>query len=262
MLASMPRALVAAVFLVATSLLASAPRASAQTEADLERARTLFAEGVELTHEERWDEAVARFRQVLEVRSTPQVQYNLALALERSGELSEAASILREIQDSRELNRQQRRDAARLLNTIGPRLGQLIVRISGDEAGVRVQVGDDEVPLDRIGQPLVVDPGTHRVSMHRRGREVASQQVTVTSGEPSEVTLVEVAVAPEPIPQRAPATEEPAGELNIAEQWWFWVVIGAIVVTGVTIGIVAGTSSSGPSAVSGNLTPGVLEVRF
>jgi hypothetical protein len=261
--AVMARALLGllAALLVAMSL---APTALAQSEEDLQRARALFAEGVELANAEQWDEAVDRFRQVLEVRSTPQVKYNLALALEGAGELSEAATLLREIQDSRELDRRTRRDVQRLLEAIGPRLGQLTVRITGDEAGVRVLVDGDEVPLDRVGQPLAVDPGEHRVVMERRGRAVASQSVTVTSGETAEVTLVETAVPAAALDDELLTQEVPpaAGGGNVLEEWWFWTIIGAVVLaTAVTIGVVAATSGP-PSPVQGNLMPGVLEVML
>lgn len=251
---------------LAAAFLASAlvSPALAQSEEDLARARALFAEGVELTHEEQWEEAVERFRQVLEVRSTPQVKYNLALALEGAGELSEAAALLREIQDSRELDRRTRRDVQRLLQAIGPRLGQLTVRITGDEAGVRVLLDGDEIPLDRVGQPLATDPGEHRVVMERRGRAVASQTVTVTSGESTEVTLVETAVVASAVDEELLTREIPpaASGGNVLEEWWFWTIIGAVVVaTGVTIGIVAATSGP-PSPVQGNLSPGVLEVML
>ena len=251
---------------LAAAFLASAlvSPALAQSEEDLARARTLFAEGVELTHEEQWEEAVERFRQVLEVRSTPQVKYNLALALEGAGELSEAAALLREIQDSRELDRRTRRDVQRLLQAIGPRLGQLTVRITGDEAGVRVLLDGDEIPLDRVGQPLATDPGEHRVVMERRGRAVASQTVTVTSGETTEVTLVETAVVASAVDEELLTREGPpaASGGNVLEEWWLWTIIGAVVVaTGVTIGIVAATSGP-PSPVQGNLSPGVLEVML
>ena len=261
---AMARALlgIVAAVLVATALV---PPALAQSEEDLARARALFAEGVELTHAERWEEAVERFRQVLEVRSTPQVQYNLALALEGAGELSEAAALLRTIQDSRELDRRTRRDVQRLLESIGPRLGQLTVRITGDEAGVRVLVDGDEMPLDRIGQPLASDPGEHRVVMERRGRVVASQTVTVVSGENAEVTLVETAVSASALDDDLLTRQDPApagGGGNVLEEWWFWTIIGAAVLaTAVTVGVVAATSGP-PSPVQGNLTPGVLEVML
>lgn len=242
---------------------ALASPALAQSDEDLERARTLFAEGVELTQEERWSEAIERFRQVLEVRATPQVKYNLALALEANGQLSEAAALLREIQDSRQLGRRARRDVQRLLRLIGPRLGQLTVRISGDEAGVRVLLDGDEVPLDRIGQPLTVDPGERRVVMQRRGREVASQSVRVEAGQSAEVTLVETRVRPEAVETALVTQEEPLPpSRSVLEEWWFWTIIGAVVVIagGVTIGVVAGSSSGPPNPVQGNLDPGVIEV--
>ncbi len=99
-------------------VLAATSGASAQSEAELDRARTLFGEGVELTQQEQWADAADRFRQVMEVRATGQVKYNLALALSHTTELAEAAVLLREAVDDHELRRRTRREATNLLESI------------------------------------------------------------------------------------------------------------------------------------------------
>lgn len=95
--------------------------AAAQSDAELERAREAFAAGVEATDEGRWDDAVASFREVMGVRATPQVKYNLAVALEQTGEYVETEQLLEEVVDGPELDRRTRREAEQLLEEVGPR---------------------------------------------------------------------------------------------------------------------------------------------
>ena len=136
-------------------------RAEAQTEAELETARATFMEGVELSGDAQWAEAAQRFREVLAVRSTAQVQYNLGLALSHTDALVEAAELLRAALDSDELDRRRARDIRRLLEELEPRLARITVRTMGDEAGANVTLDGEAVGLDQIGTAIPVDPGAH-----------------------------------------------------------------------------------------------------
>ena len=107
---------------LAVVVAAAAPApAAAQSDADLERAREAFAAGVEATDEGRWDDAVASFREVMEVRATPQVKYNLAVALDQTGEYVEAEQLLRDAIESGELDARTQDEAEALLATVAPR---------------------------------------------------------------------------------------------------------------------------------------------
>ncbi len=249
---------------LALAIVLSGTPARAQTPEELEAARALFAEGVQATQDERWDDAADRFRRVMRVRATGQVKYNLALALSHTGEIAEAAALLREVVDDRELDRRTRRDARTLLAGIEPRLGHLTVRLEGDEAGVAITLDGEPLGLDRVGTPFEVDPGEHRLALRRGDREVGARTVTVGAGESAEASLVETSVresdqADDLLADTQPVA--PAGR-SVIEEWWFWTIVGAIVVVGVGVGVGAAVASSGPSAVQGNLSPGVLEVML
>ncbi len=243
-------------------LLASA--ASAQTDEELEEARTLFGEGVQLTQEERWEEAAERFRRVMRVRATGQVKYNLALALSHTSALAEAATLLREVVDDAELDRRTRRDARRLLDEIQPRLAHLTVRVQGDEAGLALTLDGAPLGLDRLGTPIPVDPGRHTLAARRGAREAGTREITLAEGESGEVTLVATAVhasdEPPGLFDDEPSAHASSG--NVLEEWWLWTLVGAVVVVGVGIGVGVAVATSGPSPVQGNLSPGVLEVTL
>ncbi len=241
--------------------------ALAQSEADLERARAQFQQGVELSDQGRWPEAAARFRAVMEVRATGAVKYNLGVALEQTGEIAEASELLADVVDDPEVDRRMRRDAERLLASIEPRLGHLTVHVDGDEAGARITVDEDELALDRIGRPVPVDPGSHQVALRRGTEAVDARTVSVGEGESVEVRLDATAV-PSPAEAAGTAVDD---ELLAAEddgehggsvfgEWWFWTGVGALVVGAVLVGVLV-SSGGEPDPVQGNLSPGVLEVR-
>lgn len=257
------RGLVCAALLVAALL---STTASAQSDDDLERARTLFAEGVDATHEERWDDAIDRFRQVLAVRATPQVKYNLGIALERAGHLVEARALLTEVVDHRELDRRARREVREVLRSIEPRIGQLTVRVESDDpSGARVTLDGAELPAERWGQATPVDPGEHALALIRGERALVERTITVPEGGSEEIAIEdpgEPDLTPELEPEPAPVIPDPAPARSVLEEWWFWTAIAAVVVLigGVSVGLALG--GSGPQPVQGNLTPGILEVTL
>lgn len=229
---------------VTFAVLVLAPQAQAQSEEDLARARERFSECVASMDAERNADAVDCFREVMAIRATPQVKYNLALALERMGHLAEASALLDEALGDGSLDRRSRRGARRLLRTIEPRLGYVTIRVDGDD-GASVLLDGDDIGLDRLGTPIAVDPGTHQVRL--RGAS-AGEQVRVAAGETSEVTLTREASTDLPRPtlpegyglpeEHGPATTS----ANVTEQWWFWTAIGTIGVA--VIAIVAAVAAS------------------
>ncbi len=245
--------------------------AAAQTEEEIAQARTLFQEGVELMNQERFEDAAQRFRAVLEVRDTAQVRYNLALALERAGHLAAAAAILALVVEDRSLDRRMRREARELLASVQSRVARLTVRFEEDASGLSVTLDGREIAAERLGQPMVVNPGSHQLVVMRNQSIVNRQTVELAEGEASEVTLSGTAATPAVVqrieldPELLETRREadrPTGGGSIIEEWWFWTLIGVVVIGAVAVGLGVGLSDSGGQPVSGNLMPGVIEVML
>jgi hypothetical protein len=237
-------------------ILAFGGAAQAQPRADLARARRLFGEGVEHLEAERWSEAAEIFRQVMRVRSTGQVKFNLALAYQGLGQLADAAELLREVADDRGSPDELRGEAREVIEAMESRIGHLTIRVQGDDDRAAVFLDGEEVGLDRIGYPIAVDPGEHQVAM-RRGREtLSSREIRVGEGESREITLVPVGpqarVASPEVDPNMGLPEEPnrvaqrqqtnEGEGEVVEQWWFWTAMGLVAVVVVTIVVAVATS--------------------
>ncbi len=220
---------------------------------DVERARELFAEGVRLIDEEQFAEAVARFRAVMPIRSTPQVKYNLALALRGTGELSEAAELFREVSTSRSAAEGLRDDARHMLRALERDVGHLTIRVAGDDDRAVVTLDGHAVGLDRLGYAIAVPPGDHEVVLRRGDETLSSEEVHVARGRSSEVTL-RIAQPPAARAVALPAPQldgdiglpeerqQRAPEAPVVEQWWFWTALGAVGV--VLVSIVAAVATS------------------
>lgn len=241
-------------------LLLFASSARAQSDEDLERARVLFGEGVRFLEAEEWEDAAMRFRGVLEIRESGQVKYNLAIALEGLGEYAEAAQLLTSVVEDRSVGARIRRDARRTLRDLTRRLGHLTITLQGDDDRANVSLDNRRVGLDLLGQPIPVDPGEHTIRVTRGGRQIAEREVSVGQGDDEEVTLILVAPEHEDeeeeveilpprlsengdmgLPQESARNPNSTNQ-NIAEQWWFWVAMGAIAIVVVTIVVAVATS--------------------
>src|SRR5690606_13211798 len=121
----------------------AAVTAQAGAEADqasLDEARRIFGEGLAHSDRREWHEAVASFRQVLELRTAPPVLYNLAIALFETGDYPEAQERLEAVLASEDADATLRASATELLGKLEARAAKLEVRFEGDAAGTLVLV--------------------------------------------------------------------------------------------------------------------------
>jgi hypothetical protein len=228
-------------------------RAAPQTTdtAETDRARSLFAEGVELVAESRFEEAEARFRQALAIRDAPAIRYNLASVLYEQGEYPEA-----QVENERALAAENvpaavQTAAGELRAHIAERAAYVRFELAGAATGGSISV--DGYVLTQPGLEVPISPAAHTVLVTLRGEEVARRQLEVPTGEHRVITLGESAV-----------TEETPGAgagRSIDQEDWFWPVVaggGVLVVTivAVSVGVAATSGTEGP--VEGNFTPGVI----
>ncbi len=217
-------------------------RGSADTEADrTAAARALFEEGMRAVDARDWQVAVDRLRRSHELRPSPVVRYNLALALIEVGGFVAASEHLRAVIRATGEGTEAHRIASERLEAILPRLGRLLIAVTGASETVETRLDGGLVPEALVGVPQPADPGPHRVSIHRGGQELGAAEVTVESGREASVALE----APPPPPEPEGGDVVAAG--GVETQWWFWTLIAVLAVgAGVGVGLAVWSESNNP----------------
>lgn len=243
---------VLALFVLAVPRLAAAqdPRAEIARRELLQQAERARARGDHAG-------AVTFGTRALEIRATPSLRLMLAQAHEALGHpldaLDQATACAREaIADSSLRNREQLIEGCRELSeTLGARVARVVLRVTPREApGLRVRIGDREVPTTLLGIPMPVVPGSVSVVAESSDARTARRTLTLAPGRTQEIELSLAQTAPNqaatPQPTAAmtadvpspiaPAPTDDGVVASPARRTWGWVALGLGIV-GLGIGI-------------------------
>jgi len=195
----------------------SAQSAAQPSAADMETARTLYQQGRQLRDQGNLAAAMDKFKAAHALAGTPVTGIHLAQAQADLGLLVEARetclSILRmQVKpDETERSVEARKDAAKLAESLEPRIPSLVVRVDGVQEGVALAVTIDgqAMPHAAMGMVRKVNPGRHEVRVSASGYLEAAEQLSLAEGESRELALSLRAAPPgaEPV-----AVVSPPGE--------------------------------------------------
>jgi hypothetical protein len=210
-----PKALIALFSLLTVILLA--PRAAAQTDGDeaarLTEARGKFQQAVELEQANDWGGALRLFREVGQVRMTPQVRFHIGVCEENLGRLAVAlGSYELALRDAEAVGGDFRDEVTQKVESLRARIPKIVlVRGSGAEAAI-IELDGVALGAASIGVELPVDPGPHAVTARAPGFSPFETTVDAAEGARANVEI-ELTRTPsrEPslAPQSAPSTAEP-----------------------------------------------------
>ena len=195
----------ASLALVAVALLIC-PVARADGDAELIRARKLYAQGLTQEAAGDWAGALATFEDVARIRATPQVRFHLARCKEHLGRFNEALGGYRiaEYEAEQAASKEptlldEVRKARVALEGRIPKL--TIARGKGAEA-IRIELDGVALGDTQIGQPIALDPGPHVVTGIVERGKTFKKTLNVAEGDAVRVELdvpdelVEQPVAP------------------------------------------------------------------
>ncbi|MGE0791012.1 MAG: tetratricopeptide repeat protein [Sandaracinaceae bacterium] len=232
------------------SIPAPAP-ALAQDEVTTAQARQLFQEGMAAIDAGDSATAVDRLRRSLALRDSAVVRYNLALVLIETRSFLAATEHLRAVQRMAPEGSEIAASAAERLAAAEAHLGRLRVEIDGDREAVTARVDGRPLAPALIGVEHPQDPGVHRVEIFRGDRQLASTEVSVSRGASTEARLFARPPTPEEQGVLPPRTEEDGG--GIESEWWFWVLLGAVVAGGaVALGVILTMPTEGEPTLRGD----------
>lgn len=236
-------------------LFALPARGSAQSEEEIAHARETFRQGIELSDQRRWEEAEARFREVLAVRSAPPVVFNLAVVLQQQGEYPEAGSLLEGLLADAEVSNDIKVACQELLGKMNSTGGKLAVELSGASEGATVVLDGYELASSDLGRSYWLREGTHRVEVQREGAPPLTQDVEVEAGLRR---VLQIHLVPTPADAARGAVSAGGPSADFVKDWRFWAVAGGAVAAVAVIIVIVAVAASPPPSFQGNFEPGGL----
>ena len=175
------------------------PSAQAQDKKELSKARAQFQRAIEQEQAGNYTQALEQFRDVGQVRMTPQVRFHIATCEEKLGRLVTALGgyelALADAETVGEDFKNEVDAAVTRLRASIPKL--LIQRGTGADAAV-IELDGVALGASSVGVPVPLDPGPHSVNAKAPGYEAFSQTVTINENEQKTVD-VELTAEPEPV---------------------------------------------------------------
>jgi hypothetical protein len=171
------------VFLFASSAVAAEPSGRAPTDANVEKARASFQQGVDLFHEGNFEAALAEFRKAYATASSYRLLYNIAQAYY---ELHDYVNALKTYQQyladgGAEIVASRRAQVEESVQKLQGRIASLDIQVNA--AGAEVRVDDVPVGTSPLPGPVAVNPGPRHLSAVKAGLSVAAKTITVAGGD-------------------------------------------------------------------------------
>jgi hypothetical protein len=177
--------------LPALPLVLSARPAGAQDKKELSKARAQFQRAIELEQAGNYTTALEQFRDVGQVRMTPQVRFHIASCEEKLGRLVTALGGYQlAFADADSVGEDFKAEVAAAVTRLEANIPKLvIVRGSGAEAA-EIQLDGVALGASSVGVAVPLDPGPHSVSAKAAGALPFSQTVTIVENEQKTVDVV------------------------------------------------------------------------
>ena len=177
---------------VLAALLLAGGSAGAQTADELNKARTMFREGVALSAANNWAGALAKFKQVAQVKMNAQVAFNIAECEEHLGKLTSALGNYR-LAQSEAASSNAKDVAAQVdgrISALEERIPKLTIKRGEGAETATIELDGVELGSTQIGTAIQVDPGPHVVVAKVDGKEKARETANVPEKETKAVTIV------------------------------------------------------------------------
>jgi hypothetical protein len=187
------------------------------TEDELKEARTQFHRALELEQAGNWGGALRLFREVSQIKMTPQVRFHIALCEENLGKLVAALGGYElALADADSVGGTFKEEVEANIDQLRSRIPKLIIERGEGAEAAKIELDGIELGSSSIGVEVPVDPGPHQVYATAKGYEEFQEAITVEE-EGIETLVIEM----KPVPKKkseavgggttdaAPAPKEP-----------------------------------------------------
>lgn len=233
----------AAPLVAPTSTHAGPPAKPSAPTPEQKEAAKLFDQGVTLSDEGKWSEALEAFRKSDELRPSLSARFNLAATMRALGRYVEAKRTLEKILTDGPtwdppIKPALKTDVEKLLGEVKPNVVALKVKVTPSTAEVSV----DGLPLERAGDGTSeLDPGRHVFVVTAPEHETTTVTKTLAASD-RELSLV--------APKKQVVVVQKQESGGITTKWWFWTTAG-VVVAGAAVAVVAVVVTQQPQATTG-----------
>jgi tetratricopeptide (TPR) repeat protein len=223
------------VLLVSALVAASAAGATG----DRARANELFRRGSVLFTKEDFAGALELLQRALRIYPSYKIEVSLGYTLERLDRPAEAARYYERFLAAPESKRETKLAAKIEAKVRRLRKTLATVSLSCRTRDALVAVDGQPVARTPLAHRLYFFPGSYRLTVSRAGQALFDESLTLRAGEhywgivPTPLEAVRVRPRSVDTPRRVDDARPP-----VYKRWWFWTLIGGVVATAVTVGVV------------------------
>lgn len=175
----------------------------AQTSDELSEARAAFQRGIELEQAKNWAGALKQFRQVGQVKMTPQVRYHIALCEENLGKLVAALGGYElALADAETVGDgvSFKQEVEASVNDLRARIPKVVIQRGAGAEAAAIELDGVALGESSVGVEVPLDPGPHSLRATAPGHVKYSETLEVAEEETRTVTI-----NLKPLPTEVPA---------------------------------------------------------
>jgi PEGA domain len=176
------------------------PRSAlAQDKAELSKARAEFQRAIELEQAGNYTQALEQFRDVGQVRMTPQVRFHIASCEEKLGRLVTALGGYElAFADADSVGDDFKNEVDAAVTRLRASIPKLVIQRGAGAEAAEIELDGVALGASSVGVPVPLDPGPHSVNAKAPGSLPFSQTVNIAENEQKSVDLE---LTPEPEPE-------------------------------------------------------------
>jgi len=167
------------------------PSAHAAPDKDeLSKARARFQQATELEQAGNWAAASQLFREVGQVRMTPQVRYHIALCEEKLGKLVAALGGFElALSEAESIGPDFQREVEEKTKALRERIPKILIDRGDGAAAAMIELDGVALGASSIGIEVPLDPGPHQINARASGYEVYAETVEIPEKETKRVVV-------------------------------------------------------------------------
>ncbi|HEY2409471.1 MAG TPA: hypothetical protein VGI10_25870 [Polyangiaceae bacterium] len=169
--------------------------ARAQDKKELSKARAMFQQAIELEQAGNYPAALDQFREVGQVRMTPQVRFHIAGCEDKLGKLVAALGGYElALADADSVGDEFKGEVDQAVTRLRGRIPKLVIQRGKGAEAADIQLDGVSLGASSVGVPVPIDPGPHTISARAPSSAPFNQTVSIAE---QEQKSIEITLEPE-----------------------------------------------------------------